>query len=114
MILDRVVNAHLMQDYTAKIRAWIITSSGTGRVGYNLIRELFESNDVLARIISFAYSAGSAFAGFESDPIDRAVVEIAPKSHESGAMIDFYPEPDPFLVWELRRQWNAIARPEWK
>ena len=87
MILDRVVNAHLMQNYTAKIRAWIITSSGTGTVGYNLIRELFESNDVLARIISFAYSAGSAFAGFESGPIDRAVVEIAPKSHEGGGYV---------------------------
>ena len=94
-IIERLVEETLMADYTADTRAWIITSSGTGTIGYNLIREYFEENDMLAgNIIPFAYTATSAFTNFESGPIGKAVVEVVPKKDGSGATINVYIQSD--------------------
>ena len=94
-IIASLIDGTLMADYTADTRAWIITSSGTGTVGYNLIREYFEESDLLAgNIIPFAYTATSAFTNFESGPIGKAVVEVVPKSDGSGATINVYIQSD--------------------
>ena len=93
-IISSLEDAALTTDYSADTRVWILTSSGATTIGYRLISQYFEDNDVLAgNIVPFAYTATSAFTNFESGPIGKAVVEVVAKSG-GGATINVYIQSD--------------------
>lgn len=88
-ILEKLLNAGLDDDHSADTNAWIITSSGTGTVGYGMIKEFFTDDDILTgNIHPFQYTASSAMADFSNSPMGKAVVEVVPNG--SGATINLY------------------------
>ena len=92
-ILDVLLDAGIDDDHSADTNAWIITSSGTGTVGYGMIKEFFTDDDILAgNIHPIQYPATSAAADFSNSPRGKAVVEVVPNG--SGATINLYIQSD--------------------
>lgn len=92
-ISAKLLDAGLDDDHSADTNAWIITSSGTGTVGYSIIEEDFTNDDILAgNIHPFKYTATSAAADFSNSPRGKAVVEVVPNG--SGATINLYIQSD--------------------
>lgn len=92
-ILGKLLDAGLDDDPSADTNAWIITSSGTGTVGYGMIKEFFTDDGILAgNIHPFQYTATSAAADFTNSPKGKLVVEVVPNG--SGATINLYIQSD--------------------
>ena len=93
-ILDPLENAHVMTDFTDDTRAWIVTSSGPGTVGYKRISQYFTDSGLPAKnVIPVSYIATTMFTNFDSGPVGKAVVEIVPQSG-GGATINVYIQSD--------------------
>lgn len=109
-IIEKLIESALDFDYKADTRAWIITSSGTGTVGYKAIYQYFEDSGLLAEnIIPFAYTATSAFSDFSSGPIGKAIIEAVPKSGGNGATINVYIQSDtPSWSGDYNAQGNLV------
>ena len=94
-VINKLVDAGILDDYRADTNAWIITSSGTGTIGYSEIVDYFTAENLLAgNIHPFQYTATSAAADFTNSAKGKAVVEVVPNATGGGATINLYIQSD--------------------